>query len=208
MAQYLLDTENLTTANWTAEEDIIRTYPNPYFVGPPYFAGGYALQPTALEDASATKAGLVKQVANIPVDSNPYVASLLVNWSSDESAFPCLFIEFPFGAPAISCGVQLNTNSGAVAIQPAPADPPDDYGVQIIEGTNWWRLWVKKANNGTGDGVRLVWFPAIAGSLGGGFNSPSTKLTVAWGAQITQGSVMEYYQPNPTYLMNRLLVKN
>jgi hypothetical protein len=105
----------------------------------------------------------MKQVIDIPEDTNTHVFSIFVKKDNDETRFPEFQASILAGATE-EHKVQLNTKTGAtnVRVNTAATDSHrvDDYG-------DWWRLSLNCTNDGSGTTFTAKILPSITAVIGG-----------------------------------------
>lgn len=160
----------------------------------PTFAGVNAGMADTVADTDAGIQGRLDSVGKtVPTDGTNWILSV--------------YIRKTVGAPATfpEVGISFLTNYGAVSFNMTTGatsntfgDPaPDASGVVDIDAT-WWRLWLKLANDTTAS-VNMFLFPARAATLGGPPDGGLTGQVVLWGANLTNTSTVQDYEPDPFY---------
>jgi hypothetical protein len=194
MPNVLHHTEEFNHAYWTAADGL--TVSANAFAAPAFAGGSAGLADTLTDPTGANSGILLGTDETIPADSSDWTASLYVRKDADSARFPMFVLHLSSGT-AVFASVSFNTVTGAIA---AGVDgTPDASGVVDVDSL-WWRLWWRKANNGTGNNAaRLYIYAAHATSLGGsGSSTPTGDLTL-WGAQLENASVVGTYVPDPFY---------
>lgn len=194
MANVALATEDLSDiAAWTPTNSVVtvNTYP------PPVFAGVNAGLADAVADVSAAAQGnIVGTWVDIAADTSDWVGSVYVRKDAVVDRWPD--ISMSMNSSGLVCSLSLNTSTGAVGV-PNGANTPVAYGVIDVDAY-WWRVWMRLANNGLGTAIRMAVFPSHLDAGDNGFTgSAFTGSVVLWGFNITQGSTLQAYEPNPVY---------
>jgi hypothetical protein len=200
VANILTNTEDLSHSDWVKEDSPTITTDQ---YAAPTFAGINAGRGDKLEDASGSAVCAVSQNENITSDTSTWVFSVFVRKDATTSRFPAFVLRMQEGS-TIEVGCQINTQTGEIANF---INAPDDKAVVDVDA-NWWRVWLKKANNGTGNTFLVARvFPAAATTLGGGFDSSLTGFIGMWGANVTNTSTLQAYEPDPFYVFaGRILI--
>jgi hypothetical protein len=130
-----------------------------------------------LEDNGGATVEFLADTVSVANDSATYTFSVPIKKDSVTSRFPEISANLT-GGTAANSSVQLNTKTGEVASRTGTAS--SNYGV--INEAGYWRLWVKVANNSSGNTtLQLNLIPARADALGG---STSTNGTITvWHSQ-------------------------
>ncbi len=151
-----------------------------------------------LGDASAVSQGAVLSVSQtISSDGSSWTASLYIRKeSSRTSGFPECYLVFS-GGTSIQAGIAFNPQTGLTGF---PSGGFSDASGVVDVDTNWWRLWWRKANNNSGNvSTRLQIYPALENTFGSGPDSSATGTLVVWGANLTNTSSVQDYEPHPAY---------
>jgi hypothetical protein len=194
MANVLDKTEAFNdTGEWSAFDGLVVTA-NTHAA--PAFAGVHAGLADTVEDTNGGVASsLYGPFKSIPSDSSDWIISVHVRKDATTSRFPHFAVDFD-GGTGFSAGVQLNTSTGEVANS---GSAPDAIGVVDVDAT-WWRVWMRKANNGSGNNIaRFNMAPCFASTLGGSVNGGLTGSIVMWGVNMTNASTIQTYEPDPFY---------
>jgi hypothetical protein len=192
MANLLHFTEQFDDAYWSAVVVVVTANTH----AAPAFAGINAGLADTIDDQSAGSSGaLTGSYEDCPGDTSDFVVSRYVRKDAITSRFPILTMQFTSGA-TINTGVSLNTSTGATA-NANGLDAPDAIGCVDVDAT-WWRLWLRKANAG-GVAVRSNFYPAYSATLGGAQDGAVTGSVIAWGANLTNTSTVQTYEPDPFY---------
>lgn len=196
MANILQFTEQFDNAYWQQISSIGITA-NTHAA--PAFAGGSAGMADTLDDANAAgQSSVYGEESSIADDSSDWTGSVFIRKDAVTSRFPEVLLQITGGVTAITVGVSVNTSTGAIAASGTNGGPTAS-GVVDVDAT-WWRVWLRHANNSSGNTVlRLHIFPARSDVLGDPASSAVTGSIVAWGANATNTSAVQTYDPNPTY---------
>ena len=123
-------------------------------------------------------------------DSETYVASIYIRKTSGASHYPVLRLKYLEGTTELECGVIVDTNNGV--LYDVTSKAPDAKGI-IDTGANYWRVWIKKANNATKNDIcRFEIFPAYASALTGALDKFITGQNTFWGAQLEEDILSDY----------------
>lgn len=193
-ANILHFTEQFDNAYWTPFDGLVVT-PNTFAA--PVFAGSNAgLADTVADTSAGGISSLYGTFESIPNDASSWLFSTLIRKDTTQTRFPLLHANFFGGTDAFS-NIQINTQTGVAGN--AESAPSDAFGVVDVD-SNWWRLWMRKANNNTGNTlVRVALFPAYSATIGGVGDQSILGSIVAWGINATNDATLQDYQPNPTY---------
>jgi hypothetical protein len=162
----------------------------------PAFAGVNAGMADTLNDDSATVTeGVVGLYYDIPANTNDYVGSVHIRKDAVTDRWPQLIMNMLSGPIG---HVDLNTSTGEAAANTTGGTAPAAFGVVDVDA-NWWRLWMRIPNNGSGTSIRLTAYPSRVSALNGDFGSAFTGSAVYWGFNITQSSTVQAYEPEPFY---------
>lgn len=200
MSNLLLHTEDFGGAEWSPTDLTLTPglYPAPTFAGPSAALG------SNLQDASAVSVSNILQAVTIIDDSSDWIFSFYIRKDADVTAFPAMNLSLLGGGTPVSGYIMIDPVNGLlndVSGQPAA----DARGIDSID-SNWWRAWIRKANNGTGNTTgRVILYPALSDTFGGGFHSASLRSTGGWGANLTNGSALQTYDPAPFYAFTTAL---
>ena len=193
MANILTKTEQFDDVIW-AKTSVTVTADT---AAAPDFAGPSAGLADTLDDADAGVTGVVEWgYTGVANDTSNWLFSLYIKRDAITTRFPMVGFQIVDGT-SVFCGVELNTSDGTIA--DAPGLVPDASGVDTSD-PNYWRVWCRKANNGSGNAdIKAFIHPAYAGSLGGGANAASTGSIKAWGANLMIATTLQTYEPDPFY---------
>lgn len=194
MANALTRTEAFDHASWTQDGVIsVLANTNPA----PGFAGRNAGLADTLADNSGAAVAEIFSDATVPDNAALWTFSLYIRKHPDAVRFPGIMLEFR-GGTTKSAGMQINTATGEFANFTGTTIPTFSFADDV--DPEWWRLRLTLGNNSTGNTTaRVHVWPAMAASLGGGFDAPSTGLIVAWGANLRLFSEGTVYDPAPGY---------
>lgn len=194
MANIVTFTEQFDNGVWSAFDGCVVTADTH---AAPAFAGDDAGLADTVEDTSNTvQSSLFGTYAVIPNDSSVWTTSVFIRKDANSARFADIQCQFA-GGTGISCGISINTVTGAVANCTDGA--PDSSGVIDVDAT-WWRFWFTRANNNSGNTVlRSAIFPARAATLGGAPLGSIMGSVIAWGMNQTNTGSVQEYEPNPFY---------
>lgn len=163
----------------------------------PAFAGGSATQADTLTDPDASQRYREQAVAKATDNTDDWIFSLYVRKDADATRFPTLEMGFAYGGTQKYRGISINTSDGSVAAGSSGA--PADSGSVDVDAT-WWRFWMREPDNTGGNThIRVFIYPARASVQGTGDDSSITGSFIVWGANMTQSSTLETYDPHPSY---------
>jgi hypothetical protein len=193
MANILHKTESFNDAYWTAFDGLTVTANS----GPaPAFAGMNATFADTLNDTTTITAAssLYGTYELIPNDGSDWVASLHVRKDNVTTQFAAFGVQMVNGTTIFAtCSFNLATG--------ATGGTGDASGVIDIDAV-WWRFWMRKANNSTGNtAARMYLYPAQSATLGGVESASLLGSMTAWGANFTNTSTVQPYEPDPTYVL-------
>jgi len=185
-------TEDFSHADWS--NDTVTVTANT--TAAPTFAGGSAgLADTLADNSAVVQGSLFSTYRAIANNATDWMTSVFIRKDATTTRFPEITMQMIDGV-GLYCGVQINTSTGAIANSLDGA--PDAKGVVDFDAL-WWRVWLRKANNASGNtSLRMGIFPARAGTIGGS-DSSTTGSIIAWGANQTNDSTVQTYAPDPTY---------
>lgn len=150
----LLDSRDMTTGNWFVSGASVTSRDA---VG----IDGVANKACTLTDDDSGSAENVQQAATIADDNNTHIASIFVKKDNDETRFIGVRFRLENGTTTVNHRVHVNTKTGA------KADDQTDGTSFVEDWGDFWRVWIKVANNSTGNtSARLFAFPAISTTLG------------------------------------------
>ncbi len=166
----------------------------------PAIYGASATAPDTLADNSAAALGQVQgTLKDILNDSADYIFSLFIKKDATTSRFPTIASQIAVGGTPAFSGVSVNTSAGTLAAADG-VTAPSASGVVDVDAS-WWRVWFRTPNNNTGNvAIRINIYPAASSTLGGTSDVGVTGSIVAWGANITQSSSLQAYEPDPFYV--------
>lgn len=199
MANLVTKTEALDDTDvWTPNSTTVtaNTHAAPAFAGPD--AG---MADTVTDNSGASQGNLVGTFYTIAADTSDYVGSVFIRKDAVTNRWPDVALNINSGPIGF---VNLNTSTGAIA---DGSTPPAAKGIIDVDAT-WWRLWLRIANDGAGDLIRMYVYPDHLDALGGSGTSAPTGSVVLWGFNITKTSTIQPYEPDPFYSFNYLLVAN
>lgn len=195
MANILSNTEDFSAGNWSPGSGLVVTTNTQ---APPTFAGINATGADKVEDNSAVVvANLISNFITIAVDSSDWLFSIFVRKDSNITRFPNFVSQFSGGSGTLA-GISLNTQTGAIADVSGGAFPPDASGSVDVDSL-WWRVWWRKANDSSNNAVRIFIGAANTDTLGGGDVVDLVDFITAWGANITNTTSLQTYEPDPFY---------
>lgn len=189
-ANLVTSTEALDdTGVWTANSTTVTANSQ----AAPAFAGGSAgMADTVADNSAAAQGNLVGTFYTISADTSDYIGSVFIRKDAVTDRWPEIVTNINTGVNGL---VSINTSTGAIA---DGSTPPAASGVVDVDA-NWWRLWMRIANDGAGTAIRIYVYPDHLDALGGSTTSGGTGSAVFWGFNITNDSTVQTYQPEPTY---------
>jgi len=141
-------------------------------------------------DSSTTDYGGAAAVAGVANDTTARTASIFAK--AGTMGFLQLYVSYSGGTP-VNAFVRVNLSTGTVD---STGGNPDQYGVQDVGG-GWYRVWVTKANNGSGNTSCVVNIYGDAGAV------ENTGTILIWGAQLEAGAFPTSYIPTTTAAVTR-----
>ena len=151
-----------------------------------YTAVGIDGIPNTASVLTGTNAGaedFLQQVFTVANDTSTNTFSVFVGKTSGSSVFPGLMLEYS-GGTASYAGVIINTDTGTLVDRPSYA--PDDKNIESFD-SNFWRVWIADANNGSGNTTMTVkCLPSI--SDGASWDATLTGSNTFDGAQVEIGA--------------------
>jgi hypothetical protein len=185
------------TGEWTPIDSLTITASTG---SPPTFAGINATGPDTLTDAQASSnSALQSGFHTIPNDTSANIFSIYLAKDTSTTRFPGLYLDFVNGT-RIQIYMCCDTKNGLITtFADLTGFAADASGVDDVDA-NWWRFWIKKANNATGNtqfDVRI--FAALSTTYGGSSSVSAQGSIVAWGANVTNSATLQPYEPDPTY---------
>lgn len=181
-------TEEFDDAYWTATSSVTADTNDP----PSAFGINATDADTINDDSGAAVTGITGTFEDITVDTTDWVCSLFVRKDAISTRFPSFVVQL-LGSPSVFAGLSINTATGAIASTGATASGTIDVD------TAWWRVWFRVANNGTANAARIFFNPSPTGTLGGSDDSAIMGSVVVWGVNMTNSSVLQAYDPDPSY---------
>ncbi len=184
------------TAEWTQSDSLTVTANSD---AAPAFAGSSAGRADTLVDANASNiCTLTGGFHSIPSDSSDWLLSLFVKKDTVTTRFPIIQIDMQNGT-RVQAYALLDTMNGLITNTGDGPGNFDAIGVVDVDAL-WWRFWARKANNNTGNNaIRCLFSPAYADSSAGFSLSSLTGSIIAWGANLTNTSTVQTYEPDPFY---------
>lgn len=139
-----------------------------------------------LTDSDSGSTAVREQTVTVPDDTATYTASVHVRKTSGGTSPTFrLRLSFDGGGTPIFTNVHLNSDTGAVLAGPGSAVSVD---------SNWWRVQVQLANNGTGNTsatVQVIPASAPNGSTTGA--ASTTGSAILWGVQLERAASASAY---------------
>lgn len=196
MANLVTSTEELDdTGVWTANSTTVTANTH----AAPTFAGGSAgMADTVADNSAGSQGNLVGTYYDIPANTADYVGSVFIRKDAVTNRWPELVMQINTGPIGY---VNLDTSTGSIADGTTPAAAK---GIVDVDA-NWWRLWLRIANDGAGTAIRVIVYPDHLDALGGSATSAPTGSVVLWGFNITQSSTLQDYEPEPFYSFSSAL---
>jgi len=194
MANILHFTEQFDNAYWSGTSLVTANTA----AAPSGFGVNAGLADT-LEDNSAVAAQfLVSTYETIPNDSSDWLASLFVKKDAITSRFPRLVLQMNGGSGPLS-GVSLNTSTGAV-VEGGETFPATTAKGTVDYDALWWRVWWRVPNDSSSNTqARFFLAPGYTG-ITGDINDPTIMGSIIiWGANLTNTSTIQPYEPEPFY---------
>jgi hypothetical protein len=193
LANIILFTEQFDNSWWVKNDGATVTQDTH---AAPAFAGFDAGLADTLHDAQAVQTSIYSPYITIANDASAWTASVFMRKDAVTSRYPLMVLEFN-GGTGIWTAASFGTSDGSSS--DFPGFPPAARGVVDVDDT-WWRMWMRQPNNNTGNvNVRMGIFPASSTVLGGSGDGGVLGTIVAWGANISNSSVVEDYIPEPFY---------
>lgn len=178
------------SAVWTPNSTVVTANTH---AAPVLFGGSAGMADTLTDSSAVSQGNLVgTYYSGFPVDSSDWVGSIFMRKDAVTTRWPEFVLQFNTGAVGF---VSINTSTGATA---AGSTAPAAFGAIDFDSL-WWRLWMRVANNGTGTDARLIVYPDHLDALGGSGTSAGTGAVVLFGANLTNTSAVQTYEPEPFY---------
>lgn len=197
MANILVKTEQFNDAGEWSQNDFLTV--NADTDAAPVFAGQLANPADTLIDNNVTNVcNLTSGFKTITSDGSDWLMSLFIKKDSITTRFASLYIDMQNGT-RVEAFANIDTKNGLITtVSGLPTF--DAVGVVDVDSI-WWRFWARKANNNTGNNaIRVGFFSAQTSSFGGGADNSAIGNITAWGANLTNTSTLQNYEPDPTYL--------
>lgn len=198
------DTENFAAGSWVQADGATVTVNT---LAAPAFAGGLAGMADTLHDADGAQQCNVYNAGFSPVGgdtTSTWIASVYIKKEPAAGRYVELTLEIRENGTPIAVGISIDTTaisgSAVAANSGGPSGGTSDFGLIDVGDGVWWRAWIRQANNNTGVAyIRASVFPARTGTLGGAADSTKTGDCTIWGLNITPGSTLLTYEPDPPY---------
>lgn len=149
---------------------------------------------TTLIDGDAAGFRNIGKPCTIANDTSNYTFSLFIKKTVGATNFPNMRLTFGGGTVAYNAVMDVNTNTGVV-VKGAVGDAPMAMGCD--DCGDWWRPWVRAANNASGHTqVTCAVFPSLTSNPGVSETSSLTGSVVVWGAQVEANGLTSHI-PTP-----------
>jgi hypothetical protein len=191
MANLLTYTEQMDNSIWEKWDGLTVTADSQ---SPP--TGGALLADTVADTSGVAPSEIRQSFTKTASDTSYYIFSLFIRKDTDQTRFPRFSHYYAGGA--VGRSIRVNTQTGSIGADPG-SPLPDDYGL-VDYDANYWRVWMKQ-NDPTGVNS-LCWFsvnPASSTTLTGSQDIAATGSIVMWGANITNNTALQEYEPHPFY---------
>ncbi len=194
MSNILHFTEAFDNAYWTSS---VTVTPNTA-AAPAIYGSGAGFGDTLADTSAVSVQGTVGTYETIPDDSSHYFASIHVKKDAVTTRFPTILVQMTNGSGPI-CGVSFNTSTGAIAEANGTFPATISKGVVDLDA-NLWRVWFEMANDTSGNTqARMMVRPAQASIIGDADDVTLIASAIVGGANLTRGSALQSYQPDPPY---------
>lgn len=165
------------------------------YAAPAVYGGNAGLADRVEDNTAAAQGQLSSNYHGASANTN-YVGSFFLRKDTDQTRFPSLGVQF-FDGASQARQIRINTQTGELGVA-ADATAPDQYGIVSFDAT-WWRVWMRVLTNGSTTDIKVFAFPAQAPDLTGGAQSSSVGFIGLWGANLTEGAILQTYYPDPSY---------
>lgn len=190
MANLLLKTEDFSHAAWVNTSVTVTADSTAAPSGFPTAAG---LADTAADNSAVVKAGLIQDVT-IPGSALNYTFSLFVKKDTDTTRYLQLRLQFRDVA-GFDSGVNFDTQNGTFD---DPGGIISSGGAVVNYDASWWRIWIREDSGGN-TRVQCAIYPAATDVSSSAGNVVTQGSVIIWGANLTQSTVIQTYEPDPAY---------
>lgn len=195
MANLLQFTEAFDDAYWSGGTATVTANSEAAPVDFGVTAGG---ADTLTDNSGAAAQYLLSTNATIPNDSSDWLGSVFVRKDAITSRFPRFAVQISGGSGPLS-GISLNTATG-VAVEAGDTYPATTAKGVVDVNALWWRAWWRVPNDSTGGTqIRMFIHPAYTSVPGDIADGTITGSVIVFGANLTNTSTLQPYEPQPFY---------